>query len=96
MDVDGKTIYAVVLKWPDNYTISLGAVKPDNDAAVILLGYGKVPWTYSQPVMTLTMPYLPLDSSLQWAWTFWMQGVSPAVRHRGQTPKQQHLRNNNL
>ena len=87
-DASGKSVFAIVLKWPDNYIIKLGAVKPDKDASINLLGYGKVQWTYDQSVMTLTVPYLPLDSSLQWAWTFQMEGVSPAVRYHRNTHKQ--------
>ena len=91
-DAKGQLVFATLLKWPDNYAIRLGAVKPASDANVTLLGYGKVQWTHDQSTMTLTMPYLPLDSALQWAWTFQMEGVSPAARHRGKT-RSKHLRN---
>ena len=91
-DASATSVFAIALKWPDNYTLNLGAVKPDRDATITLLGYGKVQWTYSQSVMTVTMPFLPLDSPLQWAWTLKMEGVLP-VQRRGKTRKQNMRRN---
>jgi len=72
----------VFLEWPANYSLSLASVKPAVDSQVILLGHGTVTWHQgSTGVLTLLLPYLPLNCPLQWAWTLkftnvlWLCGI---------------------
>ena len=68
--ISTKAVYAVFLEWPANYSLSLASVKPAVDSQVILLGHGTVTWHQgSTGVLTLLLPYLPLNCPLQWAWT---------------------------
>ena len=54
-----------------------------SNSIVSLLGYGKVQWsTSSKGQMEITMPSLPLDSELMWAWTFKIENIGSVNRRR--------------
>ena len=78
-----SSVYAIALKWPDNNILTLGLVKTTSNSVVTLLGYGKVQLkTNTKGQMEITMPPLPLDSDLKWAWTFKLENISPAMMLR--------------
>jgi alpha-L-fucosidase len=66
-----KSVFAILLEWPDDYTITLALVKPVPESQVMLLGYGAVEWVVQQDSghLTVSLPYLPLDSPLKYGWT---------------------------
>lgn len=75
-----KAVYGIALKYPSDYVLSIGAVKPAQGAKVTLLGWEQdLKWTYQAPVMNITMPFLPLNSNLRWGWTLRFDNVSPAT-----------------
>ena len=77
-----SSVYAIVLKWPDDNILTLGSVKTTSNSVVTLLGYDKVQWKTNTIMgqMEITMPPLPLDTNLKWAWTFKLENISPAMR----------------
>ncbi|CAI8022837.1 Tissue alpha-L-fucosidase [Geodia barretti] len=66
-----KSVYAILLEWPVSYSVTLGSVRPVAGSQVSLLGHnGTLAWgTSSQGYVVVSLPYLPLNSSLQHAWT---------------------------
>ena len=66
-----KSVYAILLEWPVSYSVTLGSVRPVAESQVSLLGHnGTLAWgTSSQGYVVVSLPYLPLNSSLQHAWT---------------------------
>lgn len=75
-------VYATTLSYPSDYILTIGAIKPASSTKVNLLGYGDVKWSYQDLQMKITMPYLPLDSKLQWAWTLSFADVTPFSSER--------------
>ena len=59
------------------FMVMLGNVKVGNGSKVSLLGYdGEVSWkTYPNNTVEITMPPLPLDTELRWAWVFKFENV---------------------
>lgn len=70
-------VYGIVLQWPKGNTVTIGAVSTSAATAVSLLGYGLVKWTMVGSMLDVQLPYLPLDTPLQWAWTLKFEGVNP-------------------
>ena len=52
-------------------------MKTSTSTVATLLGYGKLQWkNNSNGQVEITMPYLPLDTPLQWAWTIKLENIS--------------------
>lgn len=69
-------MYAIVLQWPANNVLTLGAVKTSSSSQVSLLGYGKVDWKEDGGKVEVTFPSLPLNTPLQWAWVIKFAAVN--------------------
>ena len=83
MNATDGSVYAISLKWPDNNTLTLGSVMSSSNSIVTLLGYGKVQWkANTKGQMEITMPSLPLDSDLMWAWTFKIENIGSVTNKR--------------
>ena len=73
-----KTVYGILLQAPSNYTVTMGSVKTTSSSNISLLGYsGKVDWKMDETGTTVTLPFLPPDSNLKWAWTLKLENVTP-------------------
>ncbi len=60
-------MYAIVLNWPHNNHLTLGAVKEAK--SVELLGFdGKLDHKSAGDGIEVTFPHLPSNTTLQWAW----------------------------
>ena len=71
-------MYAIVLKWPEKFILTIGSVKTTTNTEATLLGYGKVElMSGSSGQIDIIMPYLPLDTSLQWAWVIKLDNIDP-------------------
>ena len=72
-----KSLFAILLEWPEDYTVTLASVKPVPESPVMLLGYGTVEWMVQPDSghITITLPYLPLDSPLKYGWTLKLTSV---------------------
>jgi hypothetical protein len=59
-------------------TVNLGNIKVGTGSKISLLGYdGDVSWkTYPNSTLGISMPPLPLDTELRWAWAFKFENVS--------------------
>ena len=70
-------VYAHLLEWPQNYTVLLGALAGMVPTRVTLLGYN-ADLTFSALFdgVQVTLPYLPLDTPLKWAWVLRIEGLS--------------------
>ena len=73
---DTKAVYGTLLKFPSNYMVTIGGVKTTSSTKISLLGYGEVKWANSGANVVITFPYLPLDTTLQWAWSFMFENIS--------------------
>ena len=72
-----NSIYAIFLKWPADYNLQLQSIRPSASTTLTLLGYsGTLSWVDVTPNILVPLPYLPLDSSLQWGWTLKFQTPS--------------------
>ena len=71
-----NAVYAMVLQWPSGNVVTIEAVSPSTDTQVSLLGYGTVKWSTAGSQLSVQLPYLPLDTPLQWVWTLKFEGVS--------------------
>ena len=62
--------------------VFIGAVKADSDSKISLVGYdGEVVWkSGANNTIEISMPFLPLDTELRWAWAFKFENISPAPR----------------
>ena len=71
----GAVYGALTLKY--QFTVMLGNMKLGSGSKVSLLGYdGEVSWkTYPNSTIEITMPPLPLDTELRWAWVFKFENV---------------------
>ena len=70
------SVYAIVLKWPEKFILTIGSVKTTNSSEATLLGYGKVQlMSGSSGQVNIMMPYLPLDTPLQWAWVIKLDNI---------------------
>ena len=71
-------VYGILLAWPDSYKVTFGAIETSINTKITLLGYGEVQWKVAAGnELNVTLPYLPLDSKLQWAWTLKLTNVTP-------------------
>ena len=82
MDSTGKIVYAMFLTWPDNFMLQLGDVVASNNTMATLLGYSggiKISGQGSNKGIIATLPYLPPDTPLQWAWTLKLENAMPRL-----------------
>ena len=77
-DSTTKAVYGILLKWPAIYTVTLESVKMSSSSKVSLLGYGPLSWEAVGDKVAVELPYLSLDSNLQWAWTLKFEQANPA------------------
>ena len=75
----GAVYGTLTLKY--QFTVMLGNMKVGSSSKVSLLGYdGEVSWkTYSNNTVEISMPPLPLDTELRWAWVFKFENVLPST-----------------
>ena len=69
-------VYGIVLQWPSDNVVTIGAINPSTVTALSLVGYGPLNWSTNGSLLAVQLPYLPLDTPLQWAWTLKFEGVS--------------------
>ena len=70
-------VYAHLLEWPQNYTVLLGALAGMVPTRVTLLGYdADLSFSALFDGVQVTLPYLPLDTPLKWAWVLRIEGLS--------------------
>ncbi|XP_064595553.1 alpha-L-fucosidase-like [Liolophura sinensis] len=73
-----RMVYAIVLDWPQNSTLSLGAVSPTPTTQVTLLGYsGTFSWKKGPgDGITIVIPPIPANRMpCKWAWVFRFEGL---------------------
>ncbi|XP_052075492.1 alpha-L-fucosidase-like [Mytilus californianus] len=72
-------VYAILLEWPDNNLVKLGAPITSKDTTVSMLGYPeKVTWTAGAGGKGINIQIPPLSVKTvpcEWAWTFKMTGL---------------------
>ena len=72
-------IYAIILSWPDNFILELGDVMATKETKAILLGYNGVVEiamnSNGAKGINATLPHLPPNTPLQWAWTLKLEPV---------------------
>ena len=79
------SVYAIVLKWPENNTLTLGAPTPSSSTTVVtLLGYnGTFSWKPAgSQGMNITVP--PIAENMmpcKWAWIFKLEGLVQKPRN---------------
>ena len=58
--------------------VVIGAVKTSTNSKISLVGYdGDVTWTTAaNSSVEISMPFLPLDTNLTWAWVFKFENIS--------------------
>ena len=63
-------------------TVVIGAVWADFNTKISLVGYdGEVMWKPSaNNTIEISMPFLPVDTELRWAWVFKFENVSPTPK----------------
>ena len=78
---DTQAVYGILTKMYQS-TVQIGAVKADSDSKISLVGYdGEVVWKAgANNTIEISMPFLPLDTELSWAWAFKFEKVLPAPR----------------
>ena len=70
-------VYAHLLQWPADYKVLLGALMGMKPTKISLLGYGTdLSFTTLSDGVQVTLPYLPLDTPLKWAWVLRIEGLS--------------------
>ncbi|XP_076100706.1 alpha-L-fucosidase-like [Mytilus galloprovincialis] len=76
---DEKFVYAVVLSWPQNNTLTLGAPITSTNTIVTMLGYPeKFQWTTTTGAqgLNITIPNISWNKlPCQWAWTFKLTNI---------------------
>ncbi|XP_055350488.1 alpha-L-fucosidase-like [Paramacrobiotus metropolitanus] len=67
---DGVDVYAAVLKWDGNVTLSLGAPKPSQNTIITMLGTDTpLKWTVSNQVVVIRLPALQsLPTPQEWGY----------------------------
>ena len=83
---DGKTIYAICLKWPDK-TLALGSVRPEKDSAITMLGVLQpLAWRFDERKgLTIELPEAlqdPKNRPCECAWAIKIRGetfVAPSA-----------------
>ena len=63
-------------------TVVIGAVKTNYNLKISLLGYGgELVWKpAANNTIKISMPDLPLDSELRWAWVFKFENIAPVTK----------------
>ena len=63
--------------------VVIGAVKTSTNSKISFVGYdGEVTWKPSaNNTIEISMPFLPLDTELRWAWVFKFENITPAPKH---------------
>ena len=73
-------VYAIFLNWPDNFNLELEHVVASNDTKATLLGYtGAVDIVMNKSGtqgINVTLPHLPPNTPLQWAWALRLEPVA--------------------
>lgn len=72
-----KSVYAILLEWPADYSLTLASVFPVAGSQVSLLGHSE-PLTWkmnTEGYVIILLPHLPFNSSLQHAWTLKFNSV---------------------
>jgi alpha-L-fucosidase len=76
------TVYAVVLSWPEDGTLTLGAVNTQASTKITLMGYTGDPfkWTAKQGAgIIIEFPAIPSNHMpCKWAWVLELQNVTPS------------------
>ena len=64
-------------------SVVIGAVKTNTNTKISLVGYdGEVTWKPSaNNTIEISMPFLPVDTQLRWAWVFKFENISPAPEY---------------
>ena len=70
-------VYAIVLDWPEDGVLRLGAPQSSDGTAITMLGWsGDVSWRQSGSIMEIDMPSLAPDKlPCRYAWVFKLSGV---------------------
>jgi alpha-L-fucosidase len=72
-----NNVYAVMLEWPSNYEVVLGSLKEYTPTKISLLGFNdELKFTSTNNGVVVTLPFLPLQSELKWAWSLCIEGIS--------------------
>ena len=63
-------------------SVVIGAVKTNTNTKISLVGYdGEVTWKPSaNNTIEISMPFLPVDTQLRWAWVFKFENISPTPK----------------
>ena len=63
-------------------TVVIGAVKANSNSKISLVGYdGDVTWKQAaNNTIEISMPSLPLDTELRWAWVFKFENIVPTTK----------------
>ena len=73
-------VYAIFLSWPDNFILELGSVVASSETKATLLGYtGTVDIVMNKSGaqgINVTLPHLPPNTPLQWAWALRLEPVA--------------------
>ena len=82
----GQTsVYVIVLKWPENNTLTLGAPTPSTSTTVVtLLGYkGTFSWkpTGNQGMNITVLPIAENKMPCKWTWVFKLDGLVQTPRN---------------
>ena len=88
-----NVIYAIFLNWPENFTLELGDVAATDQTKATLLGYtGDVEIVKKSGAqgIDVTLPHLPPNTPLQWAWTLKLEPVVTKEPLSSWNNKQQH------
>ncbi|KAK3091281.1 hypothetical protein FSP39_018579 [Pinctada imbricata] len=75
----GTSTYAIVLDWPANNQLTLGAPSPSSSTTIRMLGYeGKIDWKKGpQGGMVVQMPIISINKlPSQYAWVFRIDGLN--------------------
>ncbi|GAB6019028.1 hypothetical protein CHUAL_000657 [Chamberlinius hualienensis] len=76
----GKTVYAIVLKWPKSGTLELGAPAASKETTVSMLGWkGEIRWKSNSKNITgisVVFPTFNPPELLQWAWVLKLENLS--------------------
>ena len=72
-----KNVYAIFLEWPQSYEATLGALKGTTPSKISLLGFSDgLKFTVTDDGVSVTLPYLPLQTDLKWAWSLCIEGIA--------------------
>ena len=73
-------VYAIFLSWPDNFILELRSVMASSETKATLLGYtGTVDIVMNKSGaqgINVTLPHLPPNTQLQWAWALKLEPVA--------------------